>query len=136
VLEIIHTRTSLQLDLSTKLNKMILEKGKQIAAQLTGQLPPPHPLDPLSSSEIEEAVSIVRNEYNDVLFNAVTLWEPRKKQMMAWLSSPDAVERPHRVADIVAIGRGSKVFDGTVDLEEKKILSWGLTEGVQPLVSE
>jgi primary-amine oxidase len=55
--------------------------------------------------------------------------------MMAWLATPDTVERPHRVADVVAIGRGSKVFDGTVDLEEKKILSWELTEGVQPLVS-
>lgn len=106
-----------------------------MAAQLTGQLPPPHPFDPLSSSEIKEAVEIVRKEHNDVFFNAVTLWEPRKKEMMAWLASPDTVQRPHRVADIVAIGRGSKVFDGTVDLEEKKILSWQLTEGVQPLVS-
>ncbi|CAD0049305.1 unnamed protein product [Aureobasidium pullulans] len=104
-----------------------------MSAQLTGQLPPPHPLDPLSSSEIKEAVAIVRKEYNDVFFNAVTLWEPRKKEMMAWLASPETVQRPHRVADIVAIGRGSKVFDGTVDLEEKKVLSWDLTEGVQPL---
>lgn len=123
------------LSISPKFNKMVLERVKQMAAQLTGQLPPPHPLDPLSSSEIKEAVEIVRKEYNDVFFNAVTLWEPRKKQMMAWLASPDTAERPHRVADIVAIGRGSKVFDGTVDLEEKKILSWELTEGVQPLVS-
>jgi Cu2+-containing amine oxidase len=115
--------------------KMVLERVKQMAAQLTGQLPPPHPLDPLSSSEIKEAVAIVRKEHNDVFFNAVTLWEPRKKQMMAWLATPDTVERPHRVADVVAIGRGSKVFDGTVDLEEKKILNWELTEGVQPLVS-
>jgi primary-amine oxidase len=114
---------------------MVLERVKQMAAQLTGQLPAPHPLDPLTSSEIKEAVSIVRKEHSDVFFNAVTLWEPRKKQMMAWLASPDTAERPHRVADIVAIGRGSKVFDGTVDLEEKKILSWELTEGVQPLVS-
>lgn len=114
---------------------MVLERVKQMAAQLTGQLPPPHPLDPLSSSEIKEAVEIVRKEHNDVFFNAVTLWEPRKKDMLAWLASPDTVQRPHRVADIVAIGRGSKVFDGTVDLEEKKILSWELTEGVQPLVS-
>ncbi|KAG9632481.1 putative copper amine oxidase, partial [Aureobasidium melanogenum] len=114
---------------------MVLERVKQMAAQLTGQLPPPHPLDPLSSSEIKEAVEIVRKEHNDVFFNAVTLWEPRKKEMMAWLASPDTVQRPHRVADIVAIGRGSKVFDGTVDLEEKKILSWELTEGVQPLIT-
>ncbi|THY34949.1 hypothetical protein D6D01_01730 [Aureobasidium pullulans] len=114
---------------------MVLERVKQMSAQLTGQLPPPHPLDPLSSSEIKEAVAIVRKEYSDVFFNAVTLWEPRKKEMMAWLASPETVQRPHRVADIVAIGRGSKVFDGTVDLEEKKVLSWELTEGVQPLIT-
>lgn len=114
---------------------MVLERVKQMSSHLTGQLLPPHPLDPLSSSEIKEAVEIVRKEYNDIFFNAITLWEPRKAEMMAWLASPDTAQRPHRVADVVAIGRGSKVYDGTVDLEDKKILSWEFTEGVQPLVS-
>jgi primary-amine oxidase len=106
-----------------------------MSAQLTGQLPPPHPLDPLSSSEIKQAVEIVRKEHSHVFFNTVTLWEPRKREMMAWLDSPTTVQRPHRVADVVAIGRGSKVYDGIVDLEESKIVSWELTEGVQPLAS-
>ena len=113
---------------------MVLDRVKQMSAHLTGQLPPPHPLDPLTGSEIKEAVDIVRKEYNDLFFNAVSLWEPRKAEMTAWLASPKTAQKPHRVADVVAIGRGSKVYDGLIDLEEKKILSWELTEGVQPLV--
>lgn len=114
---------------------MVLERVKQMSAHLTGQLPPPHPFDPLTGSEIKKAVAIVNEEYHGVFFNAVTLYEPKKTQMLAWLASPDTTPRPHRMADIVAIGRGSKVYDGLVDLDEKKIIKWELTEGVQPLVS-
>jgi primary-amine oxidase len=39
------------------------------------------------------------------------------------------------VADVVCIGRGSKVFDAHVSLTENKVLSWELTEGVQPLIT-
>lgn len=105
-----------------------------MSAHLTGQLPPPHPLDPLSGKEIKAAVAVVNQEHEGLFYNTVTLWEPRKTEMMAWLASPETVERPHRVADVVAIGRGSKVYDGLVDLEEGKIIKWELTPGVQPLV--
>ncbi|GAB7347943.1 hypothetical protein MBLNU459_g5454t2 [Dothideomycetes sp. NU459] len=106
-----------------------------MSAHLTGQLPPPHPLDPLSGKEIKAAVAIIKQEHDGLFFNTVTLWEPRKAQMMAWLASPETVERPHRVADVVAIGRGSKVYDGLVDLDEGKIVKWELTPGVQPLIT-
>lgn len=112
----------------------MLERVKQMTAHLTGQLPPPHPLDPLSGREIKQAVAIVNDEYSGLFYNAVSLWEPRKKEMLAWLSDPKSNPKPHRVADVVAIGRGSKVYDGLVDLEEGKIVKWELTEGVQPLV--
>ncbi|GAB7347942.1 hypothetical protein MBLNU459_g5454t1 [Dothideomycetes sp. NU459] len=114
---------------------MVLERVKQMSAHLTGQLPPPHPLDPLSGKEIKAAVAIIKQEHDGLFFNTVTLWEPRKAQMMAWLASPETVERPHRVADVVAIGRGSKVYDGLVDLDEGKIVKWELTPGVQPLIT-
>lgn len=39
------------------------------------------------------------------------------------------------MADVVVIGKGSKVYDGWVDLEEGKVVDWAVTEGVQPLVS-
>jgi primary-amine oxidase len=35
----------------------------------------------------------------------------------------------------VCIGRGSKVYDALVDLEEGKIVQWELTDGVQPLIT-
>lgn len=113
---------------------MVLDRVKQVASHLTGQTGPPHPFDPLSESEIEKAVAIIRKEHDGLFFNAVTLWEPRKAEMMGWLSDPKNAPRPHRVADVVAIGKGSKVYDGVVDLTEGRVVSWKLTEGVQPLV--
>ncbi|KAI9687610.1 MAG: hypothetical protein M1822_002220 [Bathelium mastoideum] len=114
---------------------MVLERLKQMASHVTGQLLLPHPFDPLTETEIERAVAIVRKEYDSLIFNAVTLWEPRKNDMLAWLADPDNAVRPHRVADVVAIGRGSKVYDGLVDLEEEQIVKWEFTEGVQPLIT-
>lgn len=113
---------------------MSLDRLKQAASHITGIGAPPHPFDPLSESEIEQAVAIIRKEHNDVFFNAITLWDPRKAEMMKWIKDPDHTPRPHRVADVVCIGRGSKVFDGQVDLTEGKIVSWALTDDVQPLV--
>lgn len=114
---------------------MVLERLKQVASHLTGNTGPPHPFDPLTESEIERAVAIIRKEHKELFFNAVTLWEPRKKDMMAWLADPEHTVRPHRVADVVCIGKGSKVYDGHVDLDEGKILSWEYTPDVQPLIT-
>lgn len=113
---------------------MVLERLKQVTQHVTGTAPPPHPFDPLSAAEIEKATAIVRQEYGPLYFNAVTVWEPRKADMLTWLADPKHSVRPHRIADVVAIGRGSKVYDGLVDLDEEKIVQWELTEGVQPLV--
>lgn len=115
---------------------MVLNRLKQVAQHVTGTTPPPHPFDPLSASEIEKVTAIVRKEYGSLFFNAVTLSEPKKVEMLPWLSDPDHTIRPHRVADVVAIGKGSKVYDGFVDLDEEKILEWILTEDVQPLVCD
>lgn len=113
---------------------MVLERLKQLASQISLHSAPPHPFDPLSSHEIETAVSIIKQEKGDhFYYNAVTLWEPRKKQMLAYLAGGE--QRPTRVAEIVAIGSGSKVFDGLVDLEARKVIRWDLTEGVQPLIT-
>ena len=113
---------------------MVLERLKQVAQHVAGTAPPPHPFDPLSGSEIESAVALIRQEHGSLYYNAVTLWEPRKAEMLAWLADPEHTVRPHRVADVVAIGKGSKVYDGLVDLDEQKIVKWEYTEGVQPLV--
>ena len=113
---------------------MVLDRVKQVAQHVAGTAPIPYPFDPLSAAEIENAVSLIRKEHGALYYNAVTLWEPRKAEMLAWLADPGHAKRPHRVADVVAIEKGSKVFDGLVDLDEGKIVKWEHTEGVQPLV--
>jgi len=115
---------------------MVIERLKQLAFHVSGQTVPPHPFDPLSEAEIAKAVSIIRKQHSgELFFNAVTLWEPRKTEMMSWLEDPQMNPRPHRCADIVAIGRGSKVYDGVVDLEEEKVKKWAITLSVQPLIT-
>ena len=113
---------------------MVLDRLKQIARHITGSSPRPHPFDPLSPTEIEETVSLIRAEHDSLFYNAVTLQEPRKAEVVPWLEDPDGAPRPHRVADIVAVGKGSKVYDGLVDLDEKRIVKWETLQGVQPLV--
>lgn len=113
---------------------MVLERIKQVAQHVSGSPPSPHPFDPLSASEIERTVALVNKEHGPIYYNAVTASEPRKAQMLAWLADPDHTQRPHRVADVVAIKKGGTVYDGLVDLDEGKIIQWEANEGVQPLV--
>ncbi|KAL1608139.1 peroxisomal copper amine oxidase [Paraconiothyrium brasiliense] len=114
---------------------MALDRLKQAASHVTGIGRAPHPLDPLSETEIESAVAIIRKEHSHVAFNAITLWEPPKAVMLKWVKDPEHTPRPNRVADIVCIGKGSKVFDGLVDLTDGKIIRWEETPDVQPLIT-
>ena len=113
---------------------MVLNRLKQVTQHISGTSPPPHPFDPLSNTEIEAAVGLIREEHGSLYFNTVTLLEPRKAEMLPWLADPDHVTLPPRVADVVAIGKGGKVFEGLVDLNENKVLNWENVENVQPLV--
>jgi primary-amine oxidase len=113
---------------------MALDRLKSVAQHVTGTTPTPHPFDPLSNAEIETAVQIVRKEHGKLYFNAITLWEPRKKEMLKWIENPASTPRPTRVADVVAIVPGGKVCEGLVDLKGGKLLKWEALEGVQPLV--
>ena len=104
----------------------------------------PHPFDPLSESEIEAAVAVVREhpkchaQTHQVHFNAVSLWEPRKTEMLAWLANPQRVTRPRRVADVVVgiqSGEQKVLVDALIDLEEGRVVGWEESrEGVQPIV--
>ena len=113
---------------------MVLDRLKQLTQHVSGNSPSPHPFDPLSAAEIEKAVALVNKEHGPLAYNAVTVWEPRKAEMLKWLADPDHTQRPHRVADVVAIKKGGTVYDGLVDLDEEKVLKWESNEGVQPLV--
>lgn len=114
---------------------MVLDRLQQLTFQVSATAPPPHPLDPLSTAEIDTAVSLIREAHGKVNFNAVTLYEPRKAEMMAWLADPQKAPRPARAADVVAIAPGGKVYDGIVNLNEKKVVQWKHTPGVQPLIT-
>jgi primary-amine oxidase len=114
---------------------MALDRLKSVAHHVAGTTSPPHPFDPLSSAEIETAAHIIRKAYGKVHYNAITLLEPRKREMLKWLEDPARTPRPVRIADVVAIAPGGKVYDGLVNLEEGNITKWTALEGVQPLVS-
>ena len=113
---------------------MVLDRLKQMAMHVAGASPSPHPFDPLTAAEIERATTLVTKEHGKLAFNAVTLLEPRKNEMLAWLANPQQGKIPSRIADIVAIKSGGTVYDGLVDLKEGKILKWESNNGVQPLV--
>ncbi|KAF5701907.1 primary-amine oxidase [Fusarium mundagurra] len=98
----------------------------------------PHPFDPLSGEEIRLATSIVRKEHGDAVhFHVITLQEPRKAEMVAWLANPSSGARPRRVAEVVIIdprdGKGH-VYDGLVDLKSQRITKWERAEGQQPIL--
>ncbi|KAM7203641.1 Copper amine oxidase, enzyme domain containing protein [Naviculisporaceae sp. PSN 640] len=95
----------------------------------------PHPFDPLTLSEIEIAISTVKKAHGEVKFNVVALQEPRKAEMTAWLENPETAPRPKRVADVVAIAPGGKVYDGLVALDEPKIIEWVEAVGQQPIIT-
>ncbi|PFH57385.1 hypothetical protein XA68_15132 [Ophiocordyceps unilateralis] len=96
-----------------------------------------HPLDPLSSSEIQTAISLVREAHGGgVQFHTVTLQEPRKADMVRWLARRDAETRPARVADVVVVvAPGAKVGEGLVNLAELQITRWAWLEGIQPIIT-
>lgn len=98
----------------------------------------PHPLDPLTVEEIKTVSSIIRKERgNEVfIFNSITLKEPPKDKMMAFLgwdttlSKPESIERE---AFVVLIDRPSGlVHEITVSITNSKITDWKRIEGVQP----
>ncbi|KAK3384677.1 copper amine oxidase [Lasiosphaeria ovina] len=96
----------------------------------------PHPFDPLTPDEIATAIATVKKAHGDnVFFNVVALQEPRKADMTAWLAAPETAARPKRVADVVVIAPGNKVYDALVTLEEPKIIKWELLEGQQPIIT-
>ncbi|RYP58508.1 hypothetical protein DL769_008924 [Monosporascus sp. CRB-8-3] len=94
-----------------------------------------HPFDPLNVDEIRAAITIVKKAHGDVFFNVVSLHEPRKVEMKAWLEDPANSPRPRRIADIVVIAREGKVYDGLVDIAEGKITKWELLDGLQPIIT-
>lgn len=97
--------------------------------------PTQHPLDPLSATEIQNVISIVRKTHKNVNFHVVSLHEPRKAGMTKWLAERSNATKPPRVADVSVIAPGGKVGDGLVDLGKSQIVQWEWVNGRQPIVS-
>lgn len=114
---------------------MALDRLRSITHHVAATASITHPFDPLSNAEIETAAHVIRKEHGNVHYNAITLLEPRKKEMLKWIDDPVRTPRPTRIADVVAITPGGTVYDGLVNLEEQKLVKWTALEGVQPLVS-
>ncbi|KAF3902271.1 hypothetical protein ABW20_dc0102816 [Dactylellina cionopaga] len=105
------------------------QKVTNVVHQFTGH----HPLDPLTTSEIAKAVSIIREAHGRLGYNTVTIAEPKKKEMLAWLADPANTPKPVRQAEVVAIDKAGAIWDGIVDLNTGKIVEWEKLDGVQPL---
>ncbi|KAJ2987755.1 hypothetical protein NUW58_g4332 [Xylaria curta] len=95
---------------------------------------PLHPLDPLSGAEIQFAIDVVTKAHGELFFNVVSLHEPRKAEMTRWLENASA-PRPTRIADVVVVAPGGKVYDGFVDLASGAIIKWELLDGLQPIIT-
>ncbi|KAI5307536.1 hypothetical protein KEM55_008046 [Ascosphaera atra] len=117
---------------------MVLERLQQLSQQVDATAPLPHPFDPLSAIEIERASGIVRaeNPNKKLIFNTITLSEPIKKEMLAWLANPEKAPRPLRAAEVVVIlGDTGKAYDGIVDLVNGKVTKWVELDGEQPIIT-
>ena len=91
-----------------------------------------HPLDPLSASEIESAIAILRAQRElgaKVRFESVVLNEPAKKNVL----SPNGKEAAGREAFIILLENDTgATYEAVVSLSEGSVESWTHIPGVQP----
>jgi primary-amine oxidase len=114
---------------------MALERLQDTLGQLTSKVcglttETHHPLDPLSESEIAIAVEIILKKQSDLIFNSITLLEPKKDILKRYVESRDT-DVP-RIADVIASGKGNKTYDVLIDIREKTIIRWDEPKGVYP----
>ena len=114
---------------------MALDRLQNTLGQLTSKIgglttESHHPLDPLSESEIAIAVDVVLAKQSGLIFNTVTLLEPKKENLKSYFESRDT--HVPRIADVIASGKGNKTYDILVDVREKTIIQWLEPKGVYP----
>jgi len=91
-----------------------------------------HPLDPLTSEEINLVTSIVKNKSNIgkfLLFETITLIEPPKNQVLSF----NLGDEIRRKAFVVALNyKEEKLYELDIDISNEKILRCDHKPGVQP----
>lgn len=102
----------------------------QLTAKVEGLATRTHPLDPLTENEIAVAVDVLHQKKSDLVFNSISLHEPKKADLQKWVKSQD-VEIP-RIADVIASSTGNKVYDVLVDVKAKTIVRWDEPKDVYP----
>lgn len=94
--------------------------------------PAPHPLDPLSSGEIEAAAKVIRSAPqfpSEARFSTIVLDEPVKADVLAFTPGAPIARRAFA---IVLDRRTNRTFEVTVDLATPRVLTWTEVKGVQP----
>ena len=93
-----------------------------------------HPLDPLSTAEIDQAVEVVEGDARfpaGGAFSIVTLQEPTKAQVAAWSPGQTFVRRAFASVYAPTTNRAVEVV---VDLRTAKVVTWTPRSGVQPAI--
>ncbi len=93
---------------------------------------PAHPMDALSSVEIENAVTILRESERitaNARFPTLTLLENDKADVWAWQAGEPFTRRAFAI-----VMDDSRVFEADINLTEATVESWREVQGVQPRV--
>ena len=96
-----------------------------------GQSPAVHPLDPLTRLEHFAVLEVLQaaGKLNDATrFTRLALAEPDKAAVWAWTPGAPVTRRAEAV-----ISQGASVFEATVDLASRQLVSWAERKGVQPM---
>ncbi len=103
-----------------------------LVALLSSPVRAEHPLDPLTATEIESAIKIVRTAKTlpeGTFFPQVALSEPPKDVVRSW---KPGIAVPRR-AGLVVYDRGTNVMsEAIVDIGAEKLVSWTPRPGAQP----
>ncbi|KRE39723.1 copper amine oxidase [Paenibacillus sp. Soil522] len=96
-----------------------------------------NPLNPLTSKEIEGALSIVKGseKYKEtMLFTEISLKPPVKSDVWSYVLADGKSKSLPRVAQFVAMD-GKQVIEGEVNLADAKLSKWETKEGAQGMVT-
>src|SRR5689334_5434001 len=89
----------------------------------------PHPLAPLTASEIQSATAILRASghiRNNARFSLIVLDEPSKEMVLR------GANVPRRALAVIYDRNTNQTFEAIADLSTEKVASWKEIPGAQP----
>lgn len=95
----------------------------------------PHPLNSLSSSEIDQAFKIIKNSkyaYSDMRFSELKLKQPDKAKVWDFFLL-DKEFNEARIATFNIL-KGNQVIEGEVDLKLKQVTDWKVIENTHGMI--